>query len=364
MQSFFCDCGNRLFYENSECLHCNREVGWCPNCATLTAMTETDAGIHCARCDAALLKCANRVDHDICNRNTIQPPGGDPADHPLCDCCRYNETIPDLSVPGNLEHWLLLEQAKRRLIFGLDTVGLPHGATADGFDPGLSFDFKGDVLARKGLWRRVHTLEPVYTGHAGGKITINIREADAVEREKLRVDLGEGHRTLIGHFRHEIGHYYWDLLISGDPGNLAGFRALFGDHENPDYSEALERHYADGPPDDWQDSYISSYATMHPWEDWAETFAFYLDVVDVMETATSYGLSIRQNTDDLEGLLAAYTGLGILLNELNRGMGLIDFLPELIVPDVIAKLHFVHDVVHSATHPVLEREDGVMTNRA
>ncbi|MEQ8666676.1 MAG: putative zinc-binding metallopeptidase [Rhodospirillales bacterium] len=360
MLNFFCDCGNRLFFENSECLHCNREVGWCPACWTLTAMRTSNQGTHCVRCDSLVMQCANRVEFDVCNRNVLVPPDGDQETPRLCDCCRYNETIPDLSVPGNLEHWLALEQAKRRLFFGLDSLGLPHGATADGFDPGLSFDFKGDTITRKGLWRRVHTQEPVYTGHAGGKITINIREADAVEREKLRVDLEEGHRTLIGHFRHEIGHYYWDLLVAGHAENLRRFHELFGDHENPSYSDALERHYNEGPPADWRSSFISSYATMHPWEDWAETFAFYLDVVDVMETATSYGLVPDDAPDDLDDLLEAYAGLGILLNELNRGMGLIDFLPELIVPGVVPKIRFVHDVIRDAAQTA-EPADTPMT---
>lgn len=349
MQRFECDCGNRLFFENDRCLACAREVGWCPVCWTLTAMESSAAGFRCVRCDNAVAKCANRIDHGVCNRNVVLPPGGEPAGPQLCDCCRYNDTIPDLTVPGNLEHWRLLEQAKRRLIHGLDAVGLPHGSRADGLAPGLSFDFKGDSIAPDGLWRSVGTEERVFTGHAGGKITINIREADAAEREKLRVDLGEGHRTLIGHFRHEIGHYYWDLLVGGDAGNMAGFQALFGDHESPTYSEALERHYAEGPPQGWRDAYISAYATMHPWEDWAESFAYYLNVVDVMETASASGLIAIDATDDFESLLDTHTRLGVLLNELNRGMGLIDFMPQTVVPPVAAKLRFVHDVVVGAS---------------
>ena len=251
------------------------------------------------------------------------------------------------------EEWRALEQAKRRLIHGLDYLGVPHGSTADGFDPGLSFDFKEDSVAPQSLWRSVGPDERVFTGHAGGKITINIREADTVEREKLRVDLSEGHRTLIGHFRHEIGHYYWDLLVAGDAGNEARFRALFGDHENPTYAEALDRYYAEGPAPDWQAAHISAYATMHPWEDWAETFSFYLDVVDVMETASSSGLIAVQMQGDLKTLVETYSRLGILLNELNRAMGLIDFLPGVVTPAVFDKLQLVHDVIAGASpeHP-------------
>lgn len=348
MQQFFCDCGNRLFFENTGCLSCGREVGWCPNCATMTALVAVGSEFRCARCDTGLSKCANRVEYDVCNRSILVPPDGSAPSTSLCDCCRYNATIPDLSVPGNLDHWRELEGAKRRLIYNLDGLGLPHGAAADGYEPGLSFDFKGDAISSDAHWRSVGTEERVFTGHDGGKITINIREADAVEREKLRLDLGEGHRTLIGHFRHEIGHYYWDLLIRGNAEAEARFRDVFGDHNATPYGAALEKYYADGPPADWRENYISAYATMHPWEDWAETFAFYLDVVDVMELVSLSALLTVPVPEDVDGLVATYVRLGILLNELNRAMGLIDFLPEVVPPAVLVKVQCVHDVIAGA----------------
>ncbi len=348
MQKFQCDCGNRLFFENTHCLACGCEVGWCPSCATMTTLVFAEPGLHCGRCHTDVWKCANRVEHDVCNRNIPAPADPAGAGALLCDCCRYNDTIPDLAVEGNLERWRALEQAKRRLIHGLDSLGLPHGPGLGDPEAGLSFDFKGDSVASGNFWRKVGKQEMVYTGHADGKITINIREADTVEREKLRVDLGEGHRTLIGHFRHEIGHYYWDKLVQPDSGRLAAFKALFGDHENPTYQDALDRHYSDGPRPDWQSAFVSAYATMHPWEDWAETFAFYLDIVDVMETAAASNLIAAPARDDLKALVETYVRLGLLMNELNRALGLIDFLPELVVPAVVEKLQFVHDVVVAA----------------
>ena len=345
MQRLHCDGGNRLFFENTVCLSCGREVSWCPACATMTALVFGEPGMACARCGTELWKCANRIDHDACNRSLIAPADPVPAAALLCDCCRYNDTIPDLTVEGNLERWRGLEQAKRRLINSLNMLGLPHKAKADGFDPGLSFDFKGDSIAPENLWRSVGAEQRVFTGHDGGKITINIQEADTVEREKLRVDMGESHRTLIGHFRHEIGHYYWDMLVAGNAANKSRFNGLFGNHEKPTYADALERHYAEGPPPDWQAHHISAYATMHPWEDWAETFAFYLDIVDVMETARASNLMSLPAEGDLEGLVQVYSRLGLLMNELNRAMGLIDFLPEVVAPAVIAKVRFVHDVI-------------------
>lgn len=348
MQRFKCDCGNRLFFGNTVCLSCQREVSWCPNCVTLTATNVNEqGGLSCARCAVGLWKCTNRVNYAVCNRSVLAP--ATPINEIYCDCCRYNDTIPDLNVPGNLERWRELELAKRRLFYGLNVLGLPHAPRQDGGQTGLSFDFKDDEPAHKGFWRSVGKKEKVFTGHANGKITINIREADAVEREKLRVDLGEGHRTLIGHFRHEIGHYYWDVLVKPNPANLQQFTNLFGDHENPAYSDALDRHYKKGAPANWQHSYISAYATMHPWEDWAETFAFYLDIVDVMETVNVSELINVPVPSDFSGLLELYARFGVLMNELNRAMGLIDFLPELIAPPVQKKLELVHWVVEEAT---------------
>ncbi len=359
MQKFICDCGNRLYFENMACLACGRDVGWCPHCATLTAHEATDDHLRavCARCDETLLPCANRRHHHVCNRALPDDDRILDAENALCDCCRYNDTIPDLTIPGNLERWRDLEQAKRRLIFGLDRLGLPHGASADGMDPGLSFDFKGDAVPENGIWRNVGAKdEQVFTGHASGKITINIREADPAERERLRIRLGESHRTLIGHFRHEIGHYYWDLLVADTPDRYARFVSVFGDPRQPDYAAALERHYADGPPDDWRArGFVSAYATMHPWEDWAETFALYLAMIDVLETAEASDL-VRLEDRSLESLVEAYIRLGLVVNELNRSIGLADFLPDIINAPVVDKLRTVHDVVvecanRTATQP-------------
>jgi len=344
MRKLVCDCGNRLFFENTHCLNCGREVSWCPVCDTLTPLEAEGGDMRCTRCHTALWECANRVSYDVCNRSVLAPPGGETPEPILCDCCRYNDTIPDLSVEGNLDYWRKLEQAKRRLIYTLDQLGLPRGAAVDGFVPGLSFDFKGDAIPADGRWRSMGQ-EKVYTGHDGGKITINVREADEVEREKMRVDLGEGHRTLIGHFRHEIGHFYWDVLIRDRPEAETRFKTLFGDPWNPTYADALQQHYNDGPPPGWQQSYISAYATMHPWEDWAETFAFYLDLVDVLDTAAASGLVAPPAGDSVQAKIKTYTELGILLNELNRSMGLIDFLPEIVAPAIIPKIEMVQDTI-------------------
>jgi hypothetical protein len=273
----------------------------------------------------------------------------------LCDSCRLTEVIPDLSVAGNRKKWYRLEVAKRRLLYLLDHLSLPYGGAEDGIQPPLSFDFKSDIVPAGGLWRTM-SAERIYTGHNDGKITINIREADDAEREKLRIDMHEAHRTLAGHFRHEIGHYYWQMLVPGR--QEEEFKAVFGDHEHPSYAEALETYYRDGPPADWQARFVSAYASMHPWEDFAESFALYLDMVDVLDTANHTDLvaPLPPQRAELNEMISQYLKLGIAANELNRSMGLIDLVPEVLTQPVLEKLAFVDSLVREA--PVAEKNSA------
>lgn len=357
MRTFSCVCGNSIFFDNSACLACGREVGFCPVCRQITALLPDDAGLRCGNqeCGATLTKCLNYAQHNVCNRcvavgegsSGSPPPPNNQAvgQQPLCDCCRFNATIPDLTVAGNLQKWYRLEAAKRRLFYDLALLGLPYGTTSDGIEPPLTFDFKADAIPKGNFWRTVGNSEKVYTGHANGRITINIREADDVAREQLRVDLGEAHRTLIGHFRHEIGHYYWDMLVKGRREDLT--KSVFGDHEHPTYAEALDAHYKNGPPADWAQAFVSPYATMHPWEDFAETWGTYLDMVSELDTAWHHGFG---GTDDpvhadLDEMVRRYQELGIALNEINRSVGLLDVVPEVFVPPVVEKLRCIHELV-------------------
>ena len=201
---------------------------------------------------------------------------------PLCESCRLTRVIPDLSMAGNRETWYRLEKAKRRLLYTLQGLRLPIVPKVARGDPGLAFEFLHDQLVGGDAGR-------VMTGHDNGLITVNAAEADDVQRERQRVQQNEPYRTLIGHFRHESGHYYWDRLISGG-NDLDRFRELFGD-ERADYGAALQKHYQDGPPPDWQHAHVSAYASSHPWEDWAETWAHLLHMVDALETAGAAGLT-------------------------------------------------------------------------
>jgi hypothetical protein len=198
------------------------------------------------------------------------------------------------------------------------------------------------------------------TGHDEGLITLALAEADDAERERRRTAMGEPYRTLLGHFRHEVGHYYWNILVR-DAGRLEGFRAAFGD-ERPDYGEALQAHYAKGQNDAWRGEYISHYAAAHPWEDWAESWAHYMHIQDSLEMAESFGLDIRPRLDttgemtarirldpyrerDFGRILAAWTPVTVAMNSMNRCMGVPDAYPFVMTEAVVAKLRHIHGLV-------------------
>jgi hypothetical protein len=261
--------------------------------------------------------------------------------------------IPDLGVAGNDQLWARLEGAKHRLFYTLLRLKLPLNNRIENPEHGLAFDFLADPLTHAAS---------VMTGHDNGLITIALEEADDVERERRRTDMREPYRSLLGHFRHEVGHYFWDVLIR-DGDRLDEWRAVFGD-DSQDYGAALQRHYQNGPPADWQESYVSAYATTHPWEDWAETWAHYLHIVDTLEMARAFGIRVQPRvtadetlaaeidldpyqTENMRDIIDAWLPLTFAVNSLNRAMGNQDLYPFVLSPAVIAKLSFVHDVVHS-----------------
>ncbi len=277
----------------------------------------------------------------------------------LCQTCRLNRTIPDLNDtahPDNGVLWGRIELAKRRLFSSLLALGLPVASLAEDPARGISFD----------LLRSPDAGPTVMTGHKAGLITLNLQEADDAVREAVRNAMREPYRTLLGHLRHEIGHYYWDRLVQGTAW-MDGFHALFGD-ETQDYAACLQKNYAEGPPAQWWLHYVSAYASTHPWEDWAECWAHYLHMRDTIDTAVSLGLA----TDSAHLEFTAYTldtlyqpkhpdapifldflndwtRLTTLLNEMSRSMGQPDFYPFVLPHEVIAKLHFIHLLVTSGS---------------
>ena len=350
MKLFRCTCdGQLLDFANTQCFSCGRELGYLPEYTVLSPLHPVNGAkknvwqaLSPAANGAHFRKCANYSQHQVCNWMVPADSNDD-----FCAACRHNEVIPNLAISGNLEQWAQLEAAKRRLFYTLYTLNLPLITKHADPERGLAFAFLDDDPT-------LSDSERAMTGHDKGLITIRLAEADPAERERARQELDEPYRTLLGHFRHEIGHYYWDLLVR-DSAWLEAYRALFGD-ERSDYQQSLQRYYEQGPLPNWSQSFISAYASSHPWEDWAESWAHYLHMTDTLETAQAVGLAVNlhhiapHRSDDpsaahFDRLIDDWFELTFAVNNINRSMGLSDLYPFTLSDRVIEKLRFVHEVI-------------------
>jgi len=377
-RSYRCHCGSPVFFRNSKCLTCGTPLGYDSARATLIPLmpgTMANTWVEWQSTPSALpteanqvpayIRCANLATPAACNwlipiqpMDSVQPAGAGRAPQLLCQACRLNRTIPDLNDPQHPDNgvlWGRIELAKRRLFSSLLALGLPVASLTEDPARGLAFD----------LLRSPDGGPPVMTGHKEGLITLNLLEADDAVREAVRNAMREPYRTLLGHFRHEIGHYYWERLVRGTDW-MHGFHTLFGD-ETQDYAACLQKNYREGPPTQWWLHYVSAYASSHPWEDWAECWAHYLHMRDTVDTAVSLGLANENlNSAHLEftpftidalyqqahpqaqqflDFLNDWTRLTTLLNEMSRSMGQPDFYPFVLPREVVAKLHFIHLLV-------------------
>lgn len=372
MRAFACPrCGQLVYFENDECLRCHAGLGFDSERRQLVLVadivaTPDDAGVAVGR------RCANQK---LASCNWLLPESGSehesndaPERGGLCRSCRLTRTRPnnaDISGNAVARRFVRAEAAKRRLVFQLLELNLPLVTHHDAPVSGLAFDF----LASKG--------SPIMIGHDAGVITIDLAESDDAYRERMRAELGEPYRTMLGHLRHEVGHYYWQVLVKPVADVAEQFRDRFGD-ERADYQEALTRHYNDGPPPGWAADHVSAYAAAHPWEDWAETWAHYLHVRDTLQTAASHGVIVTgprseggpfdprlgpsliaapgaHDDEHLDDLLAEWLPLTYALNAINRSMGKDDLYPFVLSPRVIEKLRFVHHQVQAAKRIVPSR---------
>lgn len=364
-ESFRCRCERPVFFRNSVCLGCQTPLGFEPELLAVRALVPgpqpdtwrvdgEDAG------ETVWRRCENFNSPAGCNWLVNAE-----DEENFCLACRLNRTIPALDNPENGLWWRKIEIAKRRLVAQLLSLGLPvRSKVSEDPERGLMFDFL----------RSPEKGPRVLTGHADGLITLNVEEADDSKREKIRHEMREPYRTLLGHFRHEVGHYYWDRLVDGGPW-LEKFRALFGD-ERQDYAAALKRNYEQGPPANWADNHISAYASVHPWEDWAESWAHYLHVVDSLDTALRFGLQGEDVEADIEPfkiedlydaeapdaqhfllLVNSWVELTTVLNELARSMGQHDFYPFVMSRPVLRKIHFIHMIVKETSQAAAANSD-------
>ncbi|MBC7780814.1 MAG: putative zinc-binding metallopeptidase [Proteobacteria bacterium] len=337
-------CGSRIYFDNWTCLNCGARLGLLPDLMHLTALDPAggDLWAEAGRAQVRYRLCINAVVHGVCN-------GLVPADESgqLCRACEFTQQIPSLSTVDHLEYWRRLERAKRRLLFTLAALHLPLEPRARVGNTGLGFAFGADVSpAHRFL-----------TAHCDGLISINISEADDVERERIRTAMGEPYRTLLGHFRHESGHHYLERFAE-DPARLTLIRATFGEVRNG-YEEALSSYYANGPLPHWQESHISAYATAHPQEDWAETWAHYLLIVDTLESAHEAGVVLGSGSFELsfgsagatydpasfDLALARWLPLAEFANELARSLGTADAYPFVLTDAVTRKMRVIDRLV-------------------
>ena len=383
MHLFTCSCNNKtpLFFENTVCHSCQRVVGFSDYLQSVVALDQRGSAYYCKEDpDAAYQLCDNYKIHQACNGLLRSETGANAELSGLCFACHFNQVIPSTDEPRHVELWRKLETAKRRALYSLVKLGLP--IVDRNHDPlsGLCFKFLADKEAAGHFTVPLPDQPPVYTGHQHGEITINIQEADEVARARQKNQVGEQYRTLLGHFRHELGHFYWEQWFRDDAG-LQSFRDRFGD-ERQDYQAALNQHYEQGAMADWQQNYISAYASLHPWEDWAETFAHYLHMIDTLETAQGFGLQLSickngpedssavtdtkrlalpQNpnssigTSSFPDMIDTWMSFTVMLNSINRSMGIEDAYPFVLTPAVLGKLKTVHDYVQHSAYAKRER---------
>ena len=329
MRVFTCDhCGQVVFFGDDLCLRCRSPLGYDHERGTVVALTEVADGrlVDLTNSTRSWQRCSGRR---ITSCNWLVPQHS----QAMCASCSLTRTRPADSDTSGMAEFVKAEAAKRRLLFQLRELDLPIQPRDEVAGTGLAFDLLSSAATK------------VMTGHDNGLITLDLAEADPEHRERLRRQLGEPYRTLLGHFRHEIGHYYWPVLVTeGDA--LEACRTIFGD-DRVDYGEALAVHYAkaDDHQASWSNSYISQYATMHPYEDWAESFAHYLHIHDTLQTATSFGLGGTGDETSFGALMDRWLELTLGLNEVNRSMGRPPLYPFVLAPTVIRKLAFVDQVI-------------------
>ena len=357
MRSFTCVCGATVYFDNDTCLNCGRTLGFIAEALEVCPFTDAAPPL---RRGVAYRRCRNWEEHECCN--WLLPDSGAPG---YCESCRLNEMVPDLSQPRRLQLWGDVERAKRHLIYSLIALGLPI-VGRDQDPAGLSFRILADQRLDRDDIHAAGADDHVMTGHYLGRITLNLMEADPGLREEMREAMNESYRTVLGHLRHESGHFYFDQLLN--PGLIDGFRHWFGDDGQP-YQESLDRYYRDGPPAGWQADFVSEYAASHPLEDFADTWAHYLHMVDTLETAHSsnlqidgqalasplsetspqFDLALDPPRVDFDHVLSDWVRLTITMNRLNRSMGLGDAYPFALAPTVVGKLRFVHDLIQSVS---------------
>ena len=346
MKIFSCSCGQQIYFDNTHCVACKSELGFDPVTGDMYGLERAGDNSYVDGQGTHYKRCRNGIEYNNCNWLL-----GSNDDSNLCWGCSFNRTIPNLQYSENLERWRLFEQAKKRLLYTLLDLGLPlvNGFVKPG--EGLILDFIEDGRSNPDIYRESFA----YTGHSDGVITINALEADDLARENARVSMNEKYRTLLGHLRHESGHYYWERFKNDS--FLEKFTELFGDYTQ-DYQSSLDQYYQQPPCLNWEKHYISAYASAHPWEDWAETWGHYLFIYDTLQTILDLQFSdFNIVSASVDERINEWLRISAKLNELGRSSGSGDFYPFIISVPVKEKLVFVGSMIEAYI-----REETVVSN--
>ncbi|OUU73827.1 MAG: hypothetical protein CBC29_10175 [Methylococcaceae bacterium TMED69] len=324
MRRLFCSCGGELFFDSKTCVTCKSDVGF-------DIQTKR---FECISNENKVRRCQNGVDYGVCN--WLSAPNSATG---LCYSCEFNRIIPDLSRSKNIEKWQILEAAKKRLLYSLLKLGIPCITKWSSDKYGFVFDFIEDQRTNPDI-----SEEYVSTGYLGGIITINLNEADPVFRAQQKEATNEIYRTVLGHFRHESGHHFYNF-IKYFPDLDLEYQKLFRGTCEVDYEDALKDFYTYGPKANWERNFITPYASAHHLEDWAETWSHYLIILDSLETAKEFGL-INETLDqcDIYAKISRWQDITVGLNEINRSVGIEDNYPFVINHTTIKKLALIEEL--------------------
>lgn len=335
MRRFSCFCGASVGFEHTQCNLCGARLAYDVNKQRMRSLSEFGDQWRCLDNSELRNFCVNGNQYGVCN--WLAEPE---CEHGFCFACGFNRTIPNQSLAGNQQRWHVLERAKKRLFVTLLQLDLPLQNGWRAPDKGLLLDFIEDQRSQPDHYPETF----VSTGYAAGVITINTLEADDIQRMAVRRAMNEPYRTVLGHMRHESGHYYWGWVLQ-HADLVKEVERLFGNMQGH-YDEAIDAYYKNGAKANWQNRYISAYASAHPVEDWAETWGHYLHIYDALDTAYAHG-QISQCPGELTMAqrLQHWCDISVVLNELNRSIGLDDAYPFLIGPVVQDKLALIDKVV-------------------
>ena len=338
MRRFYCHCGHEVNFHEHFCKACGRDLAYDPKIGTLWSGELRDSNQFFAHSQGhqknLLFQTCSHRHHDVgCNWLLIQ---GD--DNCQCIACRTTRVIPDQTHEKNANRWFRLERSKRQLFQTLIDLQLIKANRPVEFSD-LQFDFLEDKRSNPSL-----DLDHVLSGHCDGLITINAAEADESFLHTMKEQMQELYRSLLGHFRHEIGHYFWLKFFNSEE-KIQQFREVFGD-ERQDYAQALQGYYDANNQSHWRSRYITPYASSHPHEDWAETWAHYLHIVDTLQTAQSFGLSIYEpQAHNFDHWFNEWRRVSQVMNALNRSMGLAEPYPFRVSEMVEGKLRFIDETI-------------------